>query len=244
MRTSLVLLHLALIAGGCASDPRVDELADRAAVIDTVTSLFVATDNRDWKGVKAVFADTVLFDMTSLAGGTPARITPQQIADAWDEGLRGLKAVHHQTGNFLVTLRGAEADVTCYAIAIHYLPNPSGMNTRSFVGSYDIHLKKEAGGWRIDRFRFNQKYVAGNINLQPPAMTAYDCGNNVRFAVVLAPDRAEVTFEGRRYSLPAVQAASGARFSDGTTTFWMKGREALLVVGGKSYQNCIERATE
>lgn len=42
-------------------------------------------------------------------------------------------------------------------------------------------------------------------------------------AVVTLPDQAPIT-------LPTTEAASGARYSDGTTTFWNKGDEALVEV--------------
>ena len=166
MRTFSFLCVVALLTAGCSSDQRVATLVDRAAVQDTVTRLFVATDNRDWNGVRAVLADSVLIDMTSTAGGVPIRVSSQQITKTWDEDLRGLKAIHHQEGNMLVSLRDGEADVSCYGIAVHYLPNPSGMNSRSFVGTYDFHLVKRPDGWKINLFRFNLKYLSGNMNLQ------------------------------------------------------------------------------
>ncbi|MFQ4139265.1 MliC family protein [Nodosilinea sp. PGN35] len=42
-------------------------------------------------------------------------------------------------------------------------------------------------------------------------------------AIVTLPDQAPLT-------LPAAEAASGARYSDGTTTFWNKGTEAMVEV--------------
>jgi hypothetical protein len=100
--------------------------------------------------------------MTSVSGAQPSIITPEQIADEWDKGLKPLKAIHHQAGNFLVDIIEHEATVFCYGIAWHYLPN----NTRTFVGSYDIHLMKEDGKWKIDRFKFNLKFVDGNRELE------------------------------------------------------------------------------
>ena len=47
--------------------------------------------------------------------------------------------------------------------AIRYKSN---VNTRSFVGSYDFELRKEAGTRRITKFRFNLKYLDGNPNLE------------------------------------------------------------------------------
>ncbi len=76
--------------------------------------------------------------------------------------------MHHQTGNFRVTLRGDSADPFCYGIAFHYRPNVSGQNTRTFVGSYDFHLVRSDGCWRIDRFRFHSNFVDGNLELERP----------------------------------------------------------------------------
>ena len=141
-------------------------LLDQNAVIDTLNRLFISTDNRDWEAVKACFASAVLFDMTSMGGGEPATLTPEEIAAAWEQGLSHLEAIHHQAGNYVVTLNGDAADAFCYGIASHYLPNETGKNTRTFVGSYDFHLTRTNDAWRIDAFKFNLKYIDGNTNLE------------------------------------------------------------------------------
>lgn len=148
------------------TDQRLQELLDRAAIIDAINRLFVATDRRNWAAVKSCFAPEVDFDMTSLAGGEPARLTPVEIASAWEAGLAPLKAVHHQAGNYVVCLEGDHATAMCYGIASHYLPNASGRNTRTFVGSYDFRLVRDTGEWRIVGFRFNLKYMDGNADLE------------------------------------------------------------------------------
>jgi membrane-bound inhibitor of C-type lysozyme len=45
--------------------------------------------------------------------------------------------------------------------------------------------------------------------------------------VVLLPDREAMT-------LPRVESASGARYSDGTTTLWNKGDEVMVEVDGET----------
>jgi hypothetical protein len=169
-------LLLFLVLAGCAGagHPAVmyevrgqtDPMQDKAMIVETIDQLFINTDLRDWQRVKDLFAPTVLFDMTSLAGGTPATLTPQQIATSWDKGLKPLKAVHHQAGNYVVAVNGNEADAFCYAIASHYLPTKSGRNTRTFVGSYDFHLVKTDGVWWISAFKYNLKYIDGNPDLE------------------------------------------------------------------------------
>ena len=142
-----------------------ETLSDKQQIVEVITDLFIATDRRDWPGVIACFTQQVTFDMSSL-GGPPATLTPaKEIAAGWEKGLAPLTAVHHQAGNFRVWPRGDEADASCYGIALHYRPNPSGRNTRTFVGSYDFGLRREGGRWLIGRFRFDAKYVDGNLEL-------------------------------------------------------------------------------
>ncbi|HEX8692250.1 MAG TPA: nuclear transport factor 2 family protein [Longimicrobium sp.] len=150
-------------------DDELRRLVDEREVVRTIDRLFVGTDRRDWEAVRACFAPRVLFDMTSVAGGEPAERSPEEIAAGWEEGLRPLHAVHHQAGNHEVAVRGDEADAFCYGVAFHYLPNASGRNTRTFVGSYDFHLVRADGRWAIDRFRFDLKFIDGNPSLEAEA---------------------------------------------------------------------------
>ncbi len=145
---------------------RYRDLIDKDRIIETINQLFIGTDQRDWNKVKGLFAPEVRFDMTSLAGGKPQVLTPQQIVDGWEKGLKPLKAIHHQAGNYIVTVAGDQADAFCYGIATHYLPTKSGRNVRTFVGSYDFHLVRNDGVWWIDAFRFNLKYIDGNKDLE------------------------------------------------------------------------------
>jgi len=140
------------------SDERIDELWDRLTVQDAINELFLATDAKAWDRVRAAFAEQVLFDMTSLAGGEPATMTPDAIASTWAEGLDPVAAVHHQTGNYVVQVDGDRARAGCYGTATHYTPEQEKRVTY-FVGSYDFHLTRTAAGWKIDGFRFDKKYV-------------------------------------------------------------------------------------
>lgn len=141
-------------------------MTDREQIIDTVVRLFVATDERDWKGVERCFSDMVRFDMSSLGGGESQDLTPATIIAGWREGLEPIEKIHHQVGNFRVEKGRDEADVSCYGIAMHYREVENGRNVRTFVGSYDIHLVREGDDWHIDGFRFNLKFIDGNRELE------------------------------------------------------------------------------
>jgi 3-phenylpropionate/cinnamic acid dioxygenase small subunit len=141
-------------------------LLEKDKIIETINSLFVFTDNRDWKAVENCFADKVHFDMTSMGAEKVEVLEPKQIAQMWDEGFNSLEAIHHQAGNHKVEIRENKAIAFCYGIASHYKKTESGKNTRTFVGSYNFHLSKNNERWKIDSFKFNLKYVDGNVDLR------------------------------------------------------------------------------
>ncbi len=141
-------------------------LVAKDQIATCIHDLFIGTDRRDWSLVRGCFTEQVEFDMTSVAGGEPQRLTPAQIADGWETGLRQLEQVHHQAGNLQISIDGASATAFCYGIALHYRTTRDGNNVRRFVGSYDFGLKYRAGLWRISAFRFNLKFIDGNRELE------------------------------------------------------------------------------
>ena len=148
-------------------DDAIRELQAKGEVLDTINELFVATDAKDWDRVRAVLGREVLFDMKSMTGEEPRTVSSDQIAAGWESGLRPIVAIHHQTGNFRVRIENEnEAKASCYGTAHHYRPTVSGRNTRTFVGSYDFHLRRDGAAWRIDLFQFHLKFVDGNLRLE------------------------------------------------------------------------------
>lgn len=144
----------------------IETLLQKDAILAVANKLFVYTDTRNWQGIlNEVFTTDVYFDMTSLAGGQPAILPATAITAAWDEGLKPIEAIHHQTGNFNVDIDGDKAVVDCYGTAWHYKQTPSGRNTRVFVGTYVLQLVKQPEGWRINGFTFNKKFIDGNVDL-------------------------------------------------------------------------------
>jgi hypothetical protein len=159
------LVCLAILSlAGCAS-VQLDRISSRLAIQDTLVALFMGTDSKDWKAVQDVFAPKVKFDMTSLTGGSPKELTPGEISAIWAKGLKDIPIIHHQGGNYQIQVHGEQADAHYYGVAFHYRPNASLKSTRVFVGSYDAHLTRSQGRWKIDAFRYNSQFVEGNLNL-------------------------------------------------------------------------------
>lgn len=134
-------------------------------VQEAISNLFIAVDNRNWEQVKAIFDDTVLLDYTSMAGGEPAKLTPEQIINSWKSILPGFDCTHHQLGNFIVDADLEVAKAFCYGTATHFLKNNSTRNIWTVVGSYDFELKLTCANWKITHMKFNFKYMDGNTEL-------------------------------------------------------------------------------
>lgn len=133
---------------------------------ELVNKLFMYTDAHDWERLQSeVFASDVWFDMSSAGGGEPRALKAQDICAMWARGFAGLDAVHHQAGHYLVELRGEEADIFAYAVALHYKAAAVQGKTRTFVGSYDLKAVRQPQGWRLVQFKYNLKFIDGNAEL-------------------------------------------------------------------------------
>ncbi|MEM9022353.1 MAG: nuclear transport factor 2 family protein [Bacteroidota bacterium] len=143
------------------------EFSPREQVVEVVNRLFFFTDSRAWEALQQqVFADEVVLDMTSLGAEAATTVSAQQICDLWEEGFRGLDAVHHHGSNYLIDIHDDRADVVAYAIATHFKAAATQGKVRTFVGSYDLQLARLERGWRITSFRYNLKYMDGNVELK------------------------------------------------------------------------------
>lgn len=65
----------------------------------------------------------------------------------------------------------------------------------------------------------------------------YEC-NAYDFIARLGPGEMAIWLEDRYVILSQVRSASGVHYQEGDISFWMKGDEAMLAVGGNHYSNC------
>ena len=142
---------------------------EKSKINETVTQLFVATDNKDWNKVQNIFAELVELDYSSMNRNPAVKLTPKQITESWKTILPGFAYTHHQLGNFLTNINENQADVFCYGTATHYLPDENG-DIWTVVGSYNFELKKDNNVWQIVKMKFNFKYQDGNTDLPQKAI--------------------------------------------------------------------------
>jgi len=143
-----------------------EEYTLREQITEVINKLFVYTDLQKWDDLQTeVFTETVEFDMSTM-GGEKSDKSSKSICDGWKIGFKGLDAVNHLAGNYLITVLGEGAEVFAYATATHFKASATKGKTREFTGSYDLHLIRTQGKWKIDKFRYNLKYATGNLELE------------------------------------------------------------------------------
>ena len=141
-------------------------MTPREQIIEIVNKLFIHTDSQNWNGLRTeVFDDRVFLDMSSL-GGTASEMTADEICAMWEAGFKGLDAVNHLGGNYMVEpVSETEAKVFAYATATHYKEAAKHGKTREFVGTYDFKLRKIDSKWKLYSFVYHLKYMTGNLDL-------------------------------------------------------------------------------
>ena len=141
--------------------------SEREQIVEVLNRAFYYTDHQKWEHLKnEVFTEEVMLDMTSLGAPEAQLRSAQSICDEWQEGFKDLDAIHHQTGNYMITIEGDKAKAKANGIASHYKKDALEGTTREFVGSYDMELVNSKLGWRISALKFNLKYMRGNLELK------------------------------------------------------------------------------
>ncbi len=164
MKTIIMAIGL-VVTTSDLSQNSVEMEAEKSEVQQVVTQLFVSTDNRNWSGVERCFAPEVLLDYTSMAGGEPMLLTPQEITTNWKRVLPGFDATHHTISNFQIDIDSVQATVGHYGTADHVIRVNEENQLWTVVGTYDHHLIRTPDGWRIDKMTFHLKYMTGNMDL-------------------------------------------------------------------------------
>ncbi len=134
-------------------------------IIEVVSSVFAGADERDWKKVTQAMAPEVLLDYTSMAGGSPAVLTSQQIADSWAAFLPGFDKTHHQLSDFKVSLHPDCALATYFGKADHYIDEKFW----TVEGTYETELKQQGEQWYVTKHKFNLTSQSGNTSLPAEA---------------------------------------------------------------------------
>ena len=83
----------------------------------------------EWENPSAKFSPTWFFDMSSMGPGDPSHLPLNKFVIYGKTASTGIDAVHHQAGNYPVSMNKTETVVDAYAIATHYKKAATQGNT-------------------------------------------------------------------------------------------------------------------
>ena len=136
------------------------DLADRAAIVDLKYAYAYGIDQRDWALYRSIFTDSIEVDFFDWAG-----IRDVLDADAWVDSVKAVlapfDATQHSFCNPFITLDGDSAICVTTMTARHVL----GGEAQVLGGYYTEHMARTAQGWKIAACRLTITWEEGNRDL-------------------------------------------------------------------------------
>lgn len=132
-----------------------------AELIRLTDALDRAVDDKDWEAARALFADEVAADFSSLSGQPAARISADAIISAWKANLTAAKTSQHHRSNHQVTMHGERATVLSVAHAWNRMEG-NGDPLWEVWGVYEHSFHTDHGRWLIDGMTLRVTHQRGN----------------------------------------------------------------------------------
>ncbi|MBV1849240.1 nuclear transport factor 2 family protein [Catellatospora tritici] len=140
----------------------VHHLQDRNDIVETVDAVFDTVDAKDWTAARALFADDVDVDFSSLGGGPPARVTADQLVAGWVAGLHARKRSWHLISHYRVQITSDIATVGVKGYALNRLDEELGGGIWEVWGTYALTLRRADDRWLVTRFCFDAQITRGD----------------------------------------------------------------------------------
>ena len=136
-----------------------DNLADRAAISDTVLAYATGVDRRDWNLYSSIFTDPFESDFSSWSGRAPGSMSVNLWVEAVRSGLSGFDATHHTSSNHVHTFH-SDDEATCvsYMTAQHVIDG----NWCTLGGYYTNTLVRTDERWKICRCQLTVTWSTGD----------------------------------------------------------------------------------
>jgi ketosteroid isomerase-like protein len=135
---------------------------DRSEITLVVDEIDNAVDAKDWERCRSYFTDEIYADFTSLAGGSPANMSSDDLVGAWATNLYADKLSHHMRTNHRVTIDGDRAEVFSKGYALNILHRPNGSDLWEVWGNYTHTLERTGEGWKCSGMTFVVTHARGN----------------------------------------------------------------------------------
>jgi hypothetical protein len=122
-------------------------------------------DARRWEELRALFADEVRTDYTSLFGGTPQTQSADELIAGWRQVLSPLDATLHLLGPIVVSAAGAAAEAECHVRAWHWRTGAPAGDEWVVSGHYRFELVLPGRVWQIRSMTLDTYHQSGNKGL-------------------------------------------------------------------------------
>jgi len=120
-------------------------------IVDVVTGLAHAQDDKDWPRLRRLFADQVTLDQSAQSGADPVTMTADELVDKARLVLSGFPCTHHASSNPLIEVDEATATCRTHMVAYHHFPT-EGVDFCTMRGYWELGLTRSGEGWRIRRW--------------------------------------------------------------------------------------------
>ena len=142
----------------------INPLADKLAIVQLLNQFGMAIDLRDWDSFRALFAESVIFDYSSI-GEVAGTLKPEEIANTASNDLGGFQATQHVITNHIVELSGNRATCKAHVRAMHLLPNDDFEPMLEIGGYYIAGLTRTDSNWKIESWKFIILWSKGDLKL-------------------------------------------------------------------------------
>jgi ketosteroid isomerase-like protein len=148
-----------------ALEARVQVLEDERDALALIDGLDLAVDAKQWEAVRAMFADTIQADFSSL-GGAPGPLAADDLVNGWRRNLFEGKPSFRLRGGARVSVDGDSASVIANGYAWNALPQLAENNFWEVWGRYEYGLSRSEDGWKIVSMTFVAMHQRGDASVR------------------------------------------------------------------------------
>jgi hypothetical protein len=134
--------------------------SDLELIQATVTNVAHFIDARRWPKLRALFADVVELDYTSLFGGPVQQQLADDMMKAWRNLLTPL-ITQHFLGPITAQISASNATAECHVRA--YNQRKGATAEWIVAGHYTFALSKVGPAWKIDKMKLDTFFQSGTL---------------------------------------------------------------------------------
>lgn len=149
------------------SDPHAD---DRMSIMQTVSRLAQAQDDRDFHAYESCFTETILIDQPMIPHWQPKRMSAKEWTEMGVSRLRQFDVTHHRLFNHVIEIEGDEARCVVDLDATHLLTVEGETRQWDLGGRYHLRLKRVGSEWLISERALKVRYQLGDLTLIDKAL--------------------------------------------------------------------------